>query len=91
MAQPTDVDTPEIRELQSMLGIKARIEASDGRIFTGVFMCVDKYKNVILSGAEEYSVNDDEDTGEKKDERRYVGMIMVPGKHLVRMAIESYA
>ncbi|KAJ3031327.1 UNVERIFIED_CONTAM: hypothetical protein HDU68_005069 [Siphonaria sp. JEL0065] len=86
-----DADTPEIRELESMLGVKAQIEASDGRKFTGVFMCIDKYKNVILTGAEEFSVGTDEDTGEKKDERRYVGMIMVPGKHLVKMSIESFA
>ncbi|KAI8621343.1 hypothetical protein BC830DRAFT_249730 [Chytriomyces sp. MP71] len=81
MAEP-DVASPEISELTSFLGTKARVAASDGRVFTGVFMCIDKQKNVILSGAEELSVGVDEETGEKKDERRYVGLIMVPGKHM---------
>ncbi|KAI9346551.1 hypothetical protein BDR26DRAFT_855746 [Obelidium mucronatum] len=85
------MDSPEIRELSTMLGIKARVEASDGRVFTGVFMCIDKYKNVILSGAEEFSTGTDEDTGAARDERRYVGMIMVPGAHLVKIGIESFS
>ncbi|KAJ3071577.1 hypothetical protein HDU98_005116 [Podochytrium sp. JEL0797] len=86
-----DVDTPEIRELSTMLGIKAQCTASDGRRFCGVFLCVDKYKNVILSGAEEFNRGVDETTGEPREERRYVGMVMIPGKHLVRMQVESFA
>ncbi|KAJ3346393.1 hypothetical protein HDU83_003126 [Entophlyctis luteolus] len=46
--------TPAIKELQEHLGTKARIQATDGRVFTGVFMCIDKYRNVVLTGAEEF-------------------------------------
>ena len=47
-------DTPKIRQLRSYLNCRTKITASDGRIFNGIFMCIDKYKNIILSQTEEF-------------------------------------
>ncbi|CAH1766696.1 6669_t:CDS:2 [Entrophospora sp. SA101] len=47
-------DTPKIQQLRSYLNLRARITISDGRIFNGTFMCIDKYKNIILSQTEEF-------------------------------------
>ncbi|CAG8740884.1 32679_t:CDS:2, partial [Racocetra persica] len=56
-----------------------KITASDGRVFLGTFMCIDKYKNIILSQTEEF----------RSDEKRFVGLVMIPGKHLVKAEIED--
>ncbi|CAO3689828.1 unnamed protein product [Rhizopus microsporus] len=42
-------------------------------------MCVDKQKNVILANTKEY----------RGAEERLVGLVMIPGKHLVKMETED--
>nr|CAG8661095.1 2560_t:CDS:2 [Entrophospora candida] len=72
-------DTPKIQQLRSYLNLRARITISDGRIFNGTFMCIDKYKNIILSQTEEF----------RNEQKRFVGLVMIPGKHLVKAEIED--
>ncbi|KAI8374281.1 uncharacterized protein BYT42DRAFT_615455 [Radiomyces spectabilis] len=72
-------DTENIRQLESYLNFKARIKITDGRVFIGVFVCIDKQKNVILAHTEEFRGN----------EQRLVGLVMIPGKHLVSMETED--
>ncbi|CAG8616973.1 7846_t:CDS:2, partial [Paraglomus occultum] len=72
-------DTPKIRQLRSYLNLKAKVAVSDGRIFFGTFVCIDKYKNMILAHTDEY----------RDDEKRFVGLVMIPGKHLVKAEIED--
>ncbi|KAI9285056.1 hypothetical protein BC943DRAFT_324411 [Umbelopsis sp. AD052] len=72
-------DTSNVAQLRSYLNHKARIKVSDGRIFIGLFVCTDKDKNTILAHAEEY----------RGDEQRLVGLVMIPGKHLLKMDIED--
>ncbi|CAG8679086.1 14413_t:CDS:2 [Funneliformis caledonium] len=72
-------ETPKIKQLRSYLNLQIRITASDGRIFNGIFMCIDKYKNIILSQTEEV----------RDDERRFVGLVMIPGKHIFKAEIED--
>ncbi|KAJ3409358.1 hypothetical protein CcCBS67573_g08570 [Chytriomyces confervae] len=81
------MESPEIAEVSSYLGSTVRLEASDGRVFVGAFMCMDKEKNVILSGAEEFNSADTDGL----EERRYVGLVMLPGAHLVSFSVENYA
>lgn len=42
-------------------------------------MCIDKYKNIILSQTEEF----------RSSEKRFVGLVMIPGKHLIKAEIED--
>ncbi|KAJ2961112.1 hypothetical protein NQZ79_g3602 [Umbelopsis isabellina] len=72
-------DSENVAQLRSYLNHKARIKVSDGRIFIGLFVCTDKDKNTILAHAEEY----------RGDEQRLVGLVMIPGKHLLNMDIEN--
>ncbi|KAI8331332.1 hypothetical protein BC941DRAFT_382686 [Chlamydoabsidia padenii] len=72
-------DVNKVNLLRSYLNFKARVEISDGRIFIGTFVCIDKQKNLILAQAEEY----------RKDEQRLVGLVMIPGVHLVKMETED--
>ncbi|KAG1473274.1 hypothetical protein G6F56_001048 [Rhizopus delemar] len=72
-------DTPNIQKLASYLNFQARIKITDGRIFVGTFMCIDKQKNVILANTKEY----------REEEERLVGLVMIPGEHLVKMETED--
>jgi small nuclear ribonucleoprotein (snRNP)-like protein len=51
----SDGEDAIITSLRALLGLKMRILASDGRVFQGVFMCIDKGRNIVLSGCEEYN------------------------------------
>lgn len=46
--------TDNIKQLASYLNFKSRIKITDGRIFIGTFVCIDKEKNIILVHTEEY-------------------------------------
>ncbi|KAI9279998.1 hypothetical protein BY458DRAFT_501012 [Sporodiniella umbellata] len=72
-------NTPNIQKLQSYLNFQARIQITDGRLFVGTFMCIDKQKNVILANTKEY----------REEEERLVGLVMIPGEHLVKMETED--
>jgi small nuclear ribonucleoprotein (snRNP)-like protein len=47
-------DTENIKRLRSYLYINLRIKITDGRVFIGTFMCIDKEKNIVLAQAEEF-------------------------------------
>ncbi|KAL0097610.1 hypothetical protein J3Q64DRAFT_1714310 [Phycomyces blakesleeanus] len=113
-------DTENIQRLRTYLNFKTRIQISDGRTFIGVFMCVDKDKNIILAHAEEFRGGDCNIILDSiqyhiysfkcglffglyfsffkyiyiayyylLDEKRLVGLVMIPGKHLVKVEAEN--
>ncbi|KAI7908244.1 uncharacterized protein BX663DRAFT_464895 [Cokeromyces recurvatus] len=72
-------DTENIRKLKSYLNFKCRIKITDGRTFIGTFVCIDKQKNIILAHTEEF----------RENEKRLVGLVMIPGNHLVKVETED--
>lgn len=68
-------------KLQSWLYRELRIQLTDGRILKGNFLCTDADANVILGMCME-------DT-EKGGEVRMLGLVMVPGRHIVKMEMED--
>ncbi|KAG2219971.1 hypothetical protein INT45_002185 [Circinella minor] len=79
MSTNIPVDTQNIKKLRSYLNFKTRITITDGRIFIGTFVCTDKQKNIILTQTKEF----------RGDEHRMVGLVMIPGKHLVKVETED--
>lgn len=77
-------DTPELTagraKLQSWLYRTFRIVLTDGRILNGAFLCTDADANVILGMCSE-------DT-KKGGEERMLGLVMVPGRHIVKMEMD---
>lgn len=69
------------QKLQSWLYRHLRIQLTDGRLLKGNFLCTDADANVILGMCME-------DT-EKGGEVRVLGLVMVPGRHIVKMEIEE--
>lgn len=68
-------------KLKSWLYREFRIKLTDGRRLKGNFLCTDADANVILGMCME-------DT-EKGGEVRVLGLVMVPGRHIVKMEIAS--
>lgn len=90
--------------LTSTLNQYYRISIQDGRVFIGVFTCMDKDKNIILTSTEEYRL---EKSGTYAKGSpwflqlvslqvlmlfrllgRYVGMVMVPWRYVVKVEVE---
>ncbi|KAI9330474.1 hypothetical protein DFJ73DRAFT_858633 [Zopfochytrium polystomum] len=63
-------EDPAIGKLRDLLNRRMRVMIADGRVFVGIFMCIDK--------------------GLKHDERRFAGLVMIPGKYIVRAEAEDY-
>lgn len=68
--------TPGRKRLQSWLNRSFRVVMSDGRIIIGTFLCTDKDANVILAMCSEYMKDG-------AGESRNLGLIMIPGRHIV--------
>ena len=91
MAQASEQQQTPKDELSSYLGHRLRATLSDGRLITGTFHCVDKLRNLILHDAYEQAPSEDDASGAATHlapERR-LGMIVVPGKHLVKCEIDK--
>lgn len=58
---------------------------TDGRVLIGSFLCTDRDANVILASCSEYLSSDSSGSSE---EPRLLGLVMVPGKHIVSVHID---
>ncbi|KAF2629249.1 hypothetical protein BU25DRAFT_337195 [Macroventuria anomochaeta] len=86
--------------LSQFIGKNLRIHASDGRVFGGQMKCTDKDCNIILSLAYEYRAPSLEAIRKPIEESgnssakvtwnsRYVGLVVVPGKHVKKIEFEE--
>lgn len=69
-------------QIRSWLGKVLRIVITDGRIIVGYFVCTDRDANVILENSYEYA----QPIG-GNEEPRFLGSALVPGKHIVSVAL----
>jgi len=72
--------------MQSYLQKPIRISTTDGRVFLGTFAGTDKPLNLLLSNAEEYKPAK---SGGGMLEGRYVGMVLVPWRLVVKVEGEQ--
>lgn len=56
---------------------------TDGRVLTGAFLCTDRDANVILGSCSEY-------LSEEHTEARALGLVMVPGRHIVSIHLDAW-
>ncbi|PFH60550.1 hypothetical protein XA68_10793 [Ophiocordyceps unilateralis] len=92
--------------LKSLLNHNLRITTTDGRLFWGAFKCTDANQNVVLSHTYEYrqpraahrSASSDPASALPVEPpvrmdvpaARYLGLVVVPGHHIVRMELEQF-
>lgn len=80
--------SPGAITLRSWLNKTFRVEMTDGRVLTGIFLCTDRDANIILGSCSEYLPVDDK-TKVANEEPRMLGLVMIPGKHIVTIHIDS--
>ena len=73
---------------------RMRVTVDDGRQFVGKFMAFDKHMNIVLGDAEEFRrlpVKGPKGgkTGEEKEEKRALGLVVVRGNCVVSLTVES--
>lgn len=84
---------PGAVKLRNWLNKSLRIKMSDGRVLIGIFLCTDRDANVILGSCSEFLPESEEQgtsTSSKppNEEPRMLGLVMVPGKHIVSVAVD---
>ncbi|KAG5943674.1 hypothetical protein E4U53_007017 [Claviceps sorghi] len=83
--------------LSSLLNKNLRISTTDGRLFRGLFKCTDPDQNIVLANTHEYrrpSLAEALPAVAECPEgmaSRYLGMVVVPGQHVVKMELEEFA
>ncbi|KAI0384142.1 Sm-like ribonucleoprotein [Hypomontagnella monticulosa] len=90
--------------LKSLINKNIRIYATDGRLFVGTFKCTDTHSNVVLSLTYEYRQPSQQKLAEAASSSdpakgtvtadmtsRYLGLVVVPGEHIVKMEVEEFA
>ncbi|KAH8166195.1 hypothetical protein CIB48_g2041 [Xylaria polymorpha] len=87
--------------LRSLINKTLRVHATDGRMFIGTFKCTDTDRNVVLSLTYEYRQPSQQKLAEaaassnsatvKADmTSRYLGLVVIPGEHIVKMEVEEF-
>nr|CAI5861913.1 unnamed protein product [Callosobruchus analis] len=61
---------------------------TDGRVLIGVFLCTDRDANIILGSCSEY-LPQNINGKPTNEEPRMLGLVMIPGKHIVSIHIET--
>ncbi|KAI2630380.1 Sm-like ribonucleoprotein [Hypomontagnella submonticulosa] len=93
--------------LKSLINKIMRIYATDGRLFVGTFRCTDTHSNIVLSVTYEYRQPSQQKLAEAASTAassgaanptvtadmtsRYLGLVVVPGEHIVKMEVEEFA
>ncbi|KAG5927916.1 hypothetical protein E4U42_001558 [Claviceps africana] len=83
--------------LSSLLNKNLRISTTDGRLFRGLFRCTDPDQNIVLANTYEYrrpSVAEALPAAAECPDgmaSRYLGLVVVPGQHVVKMELEEFA
>ncbi|ODA76117.1 hypothetical protein RJ55_08400 [Drechmeria coniospora] len=97
------MDTEEAQEyLRSLLNKNLRVFTTDGRLFWGSLKCTDPDSNVVLAHTYEYRQPSADALRQLAGEAggsmipaamssRYLGLVVVPGHHIVKMELEQFA
>lgn len=80
----TTVHRPAIDAVKGLLNEPLRIRTSDGRMFVGTFVCMDKQLNIVLTNTDEHRVMPGA-TAKVNERGRYVTMVMVPWRLVVKV------
>ncbi|KAF2969025.1 hypothetical protein GQX73_g4552 [Xylaria multiplex] len=91
--------------IKSLINKTLRVHATDGRMFIGTFKCTDTDRNIVLSLTYEYrqpsqqklaeaaaiAMSENSQTVKADMASRYLGLIVIPGEHIVKIEVEEFA
>lgn len=75
-------ESPAKQKLRGWLNRNLRIKMTDGRVLIGAFLCTDRDANVILGSCSEF-------LSEDHTEARTLGLVMIPGRHIVTIHLDA--
>ncbi|CAG9860308.1 unnamed protein product [Phyllotreta striolata] len=88
-SEPQPQETrPGVLLLRWWLNKSFRVEMTDGRILIGVFLCTDRDANIILGSCSEYLPLESKSKS-TNEEPRMLGLVMIPGKHIVSIRLDA--
>lgn len=87
--------------LESLINKTLRVYTTDSRLFVGTFKCTDPQSNLVLSLTHEYrqpsqqklleaAASLESDTLRAEMTSRYLGLVVVPGEHIVKIEVEEF-
>ncbi|KAI8684689.1 Sm domain-containing protein [Fusarium sp. LHS14.1] len=97
------MDSEQAREyLSGILNKNLRVYTTDGRLFWGALKCTDPDRNIVLAHTYEYRQPSSRQRAEAAEKAggetikldmssRYLGLVVVPGHHIVKMEVEEFA
>lgn len=89
VAQPQNDQMRGRDLLSTYLNKPLRICMSDGRVLVGVFLCTDQQGNTIIGNCVEHlPASAEKSTSSYDCEPRSVGVVMVPGSHIVSVHVD---
>lgn len=72
------------------LNYRVRITLHDGRQLVGIFLAFDRHMNLVISDCEEYrKIKDKSGTGEERELKRTLGLMLLRGEGIVSMTPEA--
>ncbi|CAK7273344.1 hypothetical protein SEPCBS57363_005605 [Sporothrix epigloea] len=91
--------------LQSLLNKHLVVHTTDGRMFRGEFKCTDPDRNLVLAHATEYRQPTARQRAQHAAQQaaaghsrvvmnmtsRYLGLIVTPGHHIVKIEVEEFS
>ncbi|CAN0084486.1 unnamed protein product, partial [Phaeothamnion confervicola] len=66
-----------------------RATIADGRVVVGTLECVDALGNLVMGDALETTPKDPSSSGVGVARQRQMGLVMVPGKHLIKAEVRE--
>lgn len=76
-------------KLLNWLNYRVRITLHDGRQLVGTFLAFDRHMNLVVSDCEEYrKIKDKSGSGEEKEFKRTLGLLLLRGESIVSMTAE---
>ncbi|KAL2107172.1 hypothetical protein VUR80DRAFT_5588 [Thermomyces stellatus] len=104
MEQAADAAEQAARDyLTSLLNKYLRVTVTDGRLFWGLFKCIDPDRNIVLAQTYEYRhpsprkrLEAAQKVGDASEvtmsmTSRYLGLVVVPGAHVIKVEVEEFA
>jgi small nuclear ribonucleoprotein B and B' len=71
------------------IDFRVRITIQDGRMMVGTFLAFDKHMNVVLADTEEYRITKTNKTGQQKQIKRTLGLVIIRGENIVSLTAEA--